>query len=78
MEERKEFEYDKQQLAVLSDNKAISKEFSLVSWQGNKPIYEIRNWIHNENGEEKAGKGIRLSEEELKVLITALNGLELK
>ena len=41
------------------------KAFMLVSWNGHSPTYEIRKW---NNDTESLGKGISLSEEELRKL----------
>ena len=41
------------------------KELNLVSWNGNAPKYDIRDWAPEH---EKMGKGTTLSEEEIKKL----------
>ena len=57
-------------IAVLSENeRGYTKEINLVSWNGAKPKYDIRNW---HPGREKSGKGITLMEEEAIVLMDAL------
>lgn len=53
-------------IGVLSESaKGWKKEFNLISWNGNAPKYDIREWAPNH---EKMGKGITLSEDELQGL----------
>ncbi len=55
-----------EEIGVLSENdKGWKKELNLISWNGAKPKYDIRDWSP---GHEKMGKGITLSEEEMKIL----------
>jgi len=55
-----------EELGVLSENaKGWRKELNLVSWNGAKPKYDIRDWSPDH---EKMGKGITLSEEEAREL----------
>ena len=55
-----------EKIGVLSENdKGWKKELNLISWNGAKPKYDIRDWSP---GHEKMGKGITLSEEEMKML----------
>jgi len=62
-------------LGVLSEStKSWSKEVNLVSWNGREPKYDIRDWSINH---EKMGKGITLSEEEIRALRDILNKMEL-
>ncbi|MDR2005693.1 MAG: hypothetical protein LBP78_00385 [Acidaminococcales bacterium] len=54
------------ELGVISEgSKGWRKEFNRVSWNGGEPKYDIRDW--NE-GHEKMGKGITLSEAEMRKL----------
>ena len=41
------------------------KEFNRISWNGNDPKYDIRDWAPDH---EKAGRGITLNETELRKL----------
>lgn len=53
-------------LGVLSENdKGWKKELNLVSWNGREPKYDLRDWAPQH---EKMGKGVTLTEEELKEL----------
>lgn len=52
---------------ISEDNvsEKLKKSFMLVSWRGHSPTYEIRRW---NNETETLGKGISLSEDELRKL----------
>ncbi len=53
-------------IGVLSESsKGWRKEINLISWNGNVPKYDIREWAPNR---EKMGKGITLSGEEVQSL----------
>lgn len=59
------------EIAVLSESpKGWRKELNLISWNDREPKFDIRDWAPNH---EKMGKGITLSDEELKQLKEALN-----
>ncbi len=59
------------QIGVLSTSKSgWTKELNLISWNGNAPKYDIRAWSPDH---EKMGKGITLSDEEVKALKTLLD-----
>ena len=54
------------ELGIISDSdKKWKKEFNRISWNGNEPKYDIRDWAPNR---EKSGKGITLTESELRKL----------
>ncbi|MFP7494339.1 YdbC family protein [Terribacillus saccharophilus] len=58
------------ELGVLSVSpKGWQKELNLISWNGREPKYDIRDWAP---GHEKMGKGITLSEEEVRELLSLL------
>ena len=60
-------------IAVLSESaKGWQKELNLISWNGNTPKYDLRDWSPNH---EKMGKGITLSLEEVQKLKEVLNRL---
>lgn len=62
----KEFKYEIiNNIGVLSENNSWKKELNRISWNGNEPKYDIRDWSDNH---EKMGKGITLSEDELRKL----------
>ena len=53
-------------VGVLSESsKGWTKELNLISWNGREPKYDLREWDPNH---EKMGKGVTLSEDELKRL----------
>lgn len=58
-------------IGVLSVSaKGWKKELNRISWNGNAPKYDIREWAPNR---EKMGKGVTLSEEEFELLKGLLN-----
>jgi hypothetical protein len=69
---RETFSYEvTQQLAVLSQNGAISKELNLISYNGEAPKYDLRTWRRTP---EKVTlmKGLTLSDEEMELLKDAI------
>ncbi|WP_067724784.1 YdbC family protein [Oceanobacillus damuensis] len=53
-------------IAVLSESpKGWTKELNLISWNGREPKYDLRDWAP---GKEKMGKGVTISDKELKKL----------
>ena len=59
-----------EELAVLSvSGSGYTKEINLVSWNGAEPKYDIRSWSP---GREKCGKGIVLTQDEVRNLFLAL------
>ena len=56
----------------LSENGKYVKKLRLVSWNNGSPSYDLRTWIVNEDGSEKASKGLTLSAEELQSLFDLL------
>lgn len=54
------------EIGVISERKGgWKKELNRVSWNGNDPKYDLREWDANH---EKMGKGITLTESELREL----------
>ena len=71
----REFKYEIiNSIGVLSENNSWKKELNRISWNGNEPKYDIRDWSDNH---EKMGKRITLSLNELKSLRDLLNNIEL-
>ncbi|MCH5585420.1 PC4/YdbC family ssDNA-binding protein [Shimazuella sp. AN120528] len=65
----------KRTLGVLSESpKGWKKELNLISWNGKKEKYDLREWAPDR---EKMGKGVTFTTEELKVLRDLLNSLDL-
>ena len=69
-----EFKYDLvKHLGVISTNsKGWTKELNLISWNERAAKYDIRDWAPER---EKMGKGITLSEGEIKSLIEVLKNI---
>ena len=67
----KEIQYEIiREIAVLSkSDSGYTKEINLISWNGNDPKYDIRSFSPDR---EKCGKGITLTEQEVKNLLAAL------
>ena len=58
-------------IGVISEApKGWIKELNLISWNGREPKYDIRDW---DPEHEKMGKGVTLTEEELKKLKEVLS-----
>ena len=54
------------ELGIISEgNKGWHKELNRVIWNGGEPKYDIRDW---DGKHEKMGKGVTLSEQELRKL----------
>ncbi|WP_053957056.1 YdbC family protein [Inediibacterium massiliense] len=60
--------------AVSESSKGWTKELNLISWNGREAKYDLRDWAPEH---EKMGKGITLTQEELKKLREILNQMEL-
>ena len=62
-----DFKFDiVEHLGVISENsKGWTKELNLVSWNGARPKFDLRDWAPDH---EKMGKGITLSNEEFEAL----------
>ena len=71
-----EFTYEiTERIAVLSTNaRGWERQLNLISWNGNAPKYDIRDWSPDGT---RMGKGISLSEEELETLKGILDEMEL-
>ena len=71
-----EFKYEiTERIAVLSQNpNGWERQLNMVSWNGNPPKYDIRDWSPDGS---RMAKGISLTEEELKTLKDILNDMEL-
>ncbi len=56
-------------IGVINDSGKWKTELNLVSWNGQKPKYDIRSWNEDHT---QMSKGVTLSEEELDVLKSLL------
>ena len=62
-------------IGVLSTSaKGWTKELNLISWSEREPKYDLRDWAPDH---EKMGKGVTLSDEELRALKKLLGELEI-
>lgn len=70
-----EIKYEiKEKIGVISENdKGWTKELNLISWNDRETKYDIRDW--NE-GHDRMGKGITLTDEEITNLKDILNKLK--
>lgn len=59
----------KKVIGVISEGKSSKRELRLISWNGREPKYDIRDWWTDKDGNEKMGKGITLTAEELTKLV---------
>jgi hypothetical protein len=68
-----EFKYEiVERIAVLSESsKGWTKELNLISWNGREAKYDIREWSPEND---KMGKGVTLTDEEITQLKKALIG----
>lgn len=71
-----EFNYEiMEELGVLSESSSgWTKELNLISWNGRPPKFDIRDWSPDH---EKMGKGITLSNEDIKSLREILKDVDL-
>lgn len=71
-----EFKFDiKENVGIIFESaQGWTKELNLVSWNGRDPKYDLREW---DPTHEKMGKGMTLTNEEIKKLRDFLNQLEL-
>ena len=66
----------KETVGVIAESaKGWKKELNLISWNGKEAKYDLREWSPEH---EKMGKGVTLSNAELKVLKELLNSIEYK
>ena len=64
-----------QRVAVLSQRpRGWERQLNMVSWNGNPPKYDIRDWSPDGS---RMAKGISLTEDELKTLKGILDDMEL-
>ena len=59
----------KKVIGVISEGKSSKRELRLISWNGREPKYDIRDWWTDKDENEKMGKGITLTAEELAKLV---------
>lgn len=68
-----EIKYEvKEEVATVCESNGWELKIRLMSWNGKEEKYDIRKWKTNEDGEERCGKGISLTSEEIEALTDAL------
>lgn len=68
------FEIEKELGKISESSKGWTKELNLISWNGKEVKYDLRDWAP---GHEKMGKGVTLSNDELKALKELLNSMDI-
>ena len=64
-----------ERIAVLGERpRGWERQLNMVSWNGNPPKYDIRDWSPDGS---RMAKGISLTEDELKTLKGILDDMEL-
>lgn len=61
--------------ALSETGRGWKKELNLVSWSGNEPKYDLREWAPEKD---KMGKGVTLTKAELKALKDILSKMDLE
>ncbi len=62
-----------EEIGILSEgNNGWRKELNKISWNDRAPKYDIRDWAP---GHEKMGKGVTLTDEEIKALYGLIDAL---
>lgn len=65
----------KETVGVIAESaKGWKKELNLISWNGKEAKYDLREWAPEH---EKMGKGVTLSNDEVKALKELLNNMEI-
>ena len=65
----------KEKVGVIAESaKGWKKELNLISWNGKKAKYDLREWSPDHK---KMGKGVTLSNNELKALKELLNSIDI-
>ena len=65
----------KETVGVIAESaKGWKKELNLISWNGKEAKYDLREWAPDH---EKMGKGVTLSNDELKALKELMNSIDI-
>lgn len=68
------YEIEKELGYISESAKGWKKELNLISWNGKEAKYDLRDWAPEH---EKMGKGVTLSNDELKALKELLNSMDI-
>ena len=72
-----DFKYEvKETIGVISEGNTSKKELRLISWNDKEPKYDIRDWWQDKNGNEKMGKGVTFTKDELKELAKLIKSIK--
>ncbi len=74
MTEEFSFEFAGEHNVISEGKNGWKLELNKISWNGRAPKYDIRSWSEDHK---KMGKGITLTDDELKSLKNLLNQIEL-
>lgn len=65
----------KESVGVIGESsKGWTKELNLISWNNREPKFDLREW---DPDHQKMGKGVTLTNEELKALKQLLNDMDI-
>jgi len=63
-------------IGTLTEENGWRFELNLVSWNGRKPVYDLRKWHYDDYDEvDKMSKGTTMTEAELKALYVILHNM---
>lgn len=65
-------------IGTISQNDTYSKRICYISWNNRPPVFDIRNWRVDENGNEQPLKGVSLKTEELIQLKELLSHIDVE
>ena len=68
------YEIEKELGYISESAKGWKKELNLISWNGKEAKYDLRDWAPEH---EKMGKGVTLTNDELKALKELLNSIDI-
>jgi hypothetical protein len=68
------FEITKELIKLSESSKGWTKELNMVSWNDREPKFDLREWAPDH---ERMGKGITLSNDEMKKIRDVLNDMDL-
>jgi hypothetical protein len=68
------FEIKEELGSIAESPKGWQKELNLISWNGKEAKYDLREWSPNHD---KMGKGVTLTQSELKALKELLNSIDI-
>lgn len=75
----KEFTYEViEHIGNISEKEIYSKEVNIISWNERTPVYDIRGFRIDKDGNKYPLKGISLEKQDVIALRDLLNGLDLE